>query len=72
MQSPSSGVNCEDHNGHGSAFVQQWDGTKWVKITDWIEPAKDVVRPLLLEASKDYVGKATGWPKRTETCDKSS
>ena len=69
---PISGVNCEDHNGHGSAFVQQWDGSKWVKITDWIEPAKDVVRPLLLEASKDYVGKATGWPKRTETCDKSS
>ena len=69
---PITGVSCEDHNGHGSAFVQQWDGTKWVKVTDWIEPMKDVVRPLLQEQAKDYVEKATGWPKRTEPCDKSA
>jgi branched-chain amino acid transport system substrate-binding protein len=33
---------------------------------------KDKVRPLLEEAATDYVTKATGWPKRTEPCDKSS
>ena len=69
---PITGVNCTDHNGHGSAFMQQWDGTKWVKITDWITPMKDVVRPMLEQAAEDYVTKATGWPKRTESCDKSS
>ena len=69
---PITGVNCTDHNGHGSAFMQQWDGSKWVKITDWITPMKDKVRPLLEAAATDYVSKATGWPKRTETCDKSS
>ncbi len=69
---PITGVNCSDHNGHGSAFMQQWDGTKWVKLTDWITPMKDVVRPMLEKAADDYVTKATGWPKRTETCDKSS
>jgi branched-chain amino acid transport system substrate-binding protein len=69
---PITGVNCTDHNGHGSAFVQQWDGTKWVKVSDWIAPMKDKVRPLLEEAANDYVSKATGWPKRTEVCDKTS
>jgi branched-chain amino acid transport system substrate-binding protein len=69
---PITGVNCSDHNGHGSAFVQQWDGAKFVKITDWITPMKDKVQPLLQQAAEDYVTKATGWPKRTEGCDKSS
>ncbi len=69
---PITGVNCTDHNGHGAAFMQQWDGTKWVKITDWITPMKDKVRPMLEKAAEDYVSKATGWPKRTEECDKSS
>ena len=35
--------------------MQQWDGTKWVKITDWIAPMKEKVRPMLEEAAKDYV-----------------
>jgi branched-chain amino acid transport system substrate-binding protein len=70
--SPITGINCSDHNGHGSAFMQQWDGAKWVKITDWIVPMKDKVRPMLEQAADDYVSKNAGWPKRTETCDKSS
>jgi branched-chain amino acid transport system substrate-binding protein len=70
--SPITGVNCTDHNGHGSAFMQQWDGSKWVKVSDWIAPMKDKVRPLLEQAAAEYVSKATGWPKRTEKCDKTS
>jgi branched-chain amino acid transport system substrate-binding protein len=65
-------VSCEDHNGHHSAYMQQWDGTKWVKVSDWIEPMKDKVQPLLEAAAKDYVAKNQPWPKRTEACDKSS
>jgi branched-chain amino acid transport system substrate-binding protein len=65
-------VTCTDHNGHGSAYVQQWDGTKWVKITDWIAPMKEKVMPLIDKAAADYVSKNAGWPKRTEACDKSS
>jgi branched-chain amino acid transport system substrate-binding protein len=65
-------VSCTDHNGHQSAYLQQWDGDKWVKVSDWIEPMKDKVQPLLDAAAKEYVEKNTGWPKRTETCDKAS
>ena len=45
--------------------MQQWDGTKWVKVSDWIAPMKDKVRPLLEAAAKDYVSKNQPWPKRT-------
>ena len=69
---PVAGVSCADHNGHNSAYMQQWDGTKWVKVSDYIAPMKDKVRPLLEAAADDYVTKSTGWPKRTEKCDKSS
>jgi branched-chain amino acid transport system substrate-binding protein len=33
---------------------------------------KDKVQPLLEAAANDYVTKNTGWPKRTEPCDKQS
>ena len=72
FSAPITNVTCANHNGHGSAFMQQWDGKKWVKISDWISPMKEKVLPLLESAANDYVTKATGWPKRTEKCDKSS
>jgi branched-chain amino acid transport system substrate-binding protein len=62
-------VDCGDHNGHHKAFVAQWDGSKWVKASDWIAPTREDVRPLIEAAAKDYAEKNTGWPKRTEACD---
>jgi branched-chain amino acid transport system substrate-binding protein len=69
---PITGVTCADHNGHHSAYMQQWDGSKWVKVSDWIAPMREKVRPLLEAAAKDYVEKNQPWPKRTETCDRAS
>jgi branched-chain amino acid transport system substrate-binding protein len=65
-------LSCTDHNGHRAAFMQEWDGAKWVKITDPIEPMTDRVKGQLDAAAKDYAEKNTGWPKRTEACDKAS
>ncbi|MGL4727138.1 MAG: ABC transporter substrate-binding protein [Bosea sp. (in: a-proteobacteria)] len=61
-------VTCNDHNGHHKVFVSEWDGTKYVKASDWLEPLKDEVRPLIEAAAKDYAEKNAGWPKRTEPC----
>ena len=53
--------------------MQEWDGTKWVKIS---EPhrADDRQRASVSSkaAAKDYAEKNAGWPKRTEACDKAS
>ena len=66
---PPIHVSCKDHNGHGSVYVQQWDGHKWVKVSAWITPVTSKVVPLLDAAAKDYVTKNQPWPKRTEKCD---
>jgi branched-chain amino acid transport system substrate-binding protein len=65
-------VSCSDHNGHHGIYLAQWDGTKWTKGSDWIEPIKDKVIPLIETAAKEYAAANAGWPKRTEPCDKSS
>jgi branched-chain amino acid transport system substrate-binding protein len=65
-------VSCSDHNGHHGIYLAQWDGTKWTKVSDWIEPIKDRVMPLIENAAKEYAAANLGWPKRTEPCDKSS
>ena len=65
-------VTCEDHNGHNAAYMAKWDGTKWTKGSDWVEPIKDKVDPLIDAAAKEYATSNAGWPKRSEPCDKSS
>ncbi|MBZ6078380.1 ABC transporter substrate-binding protein [Microvirga puerhi] len=65
-------LSCVDHNGHRPAFMQEWDGSKWVKISDPIAPMGDRVRAQLEAAAKDYAEKNAGWPKRAEACDKAS
>ncbi len=62
-------LTCADHNSHSATFVQQWNGAKWVKISDPIAPATAMVEPLLDEAANAYAEKNAGWPKRSEPCD---
>lgn len=64
-------LTCEDHNGHNKVYVAQWDGTKWVKGSEWMDPIKEEVMPLLDAAAADYA-KANNWPARTEPCQKGS
>jgi len=66
---PSLKITCADHNSHGATFVQQWDGAKWVKVSDAITSAIDKVQPLIDDAAKGYAEKNAGWPARTEGCD---
>ena len=65
-------LSCSDHNGHNLISVVQWDGAKWTKTSETLEPIKDKVMSLIEGAAADYVKANTGWPKRSEGCDKSS
>ncbi len=64
-------LSCTDHNGHQAAYMQQWDGSKWVKASGWIAPMTERILPLLDAAARDYVSKDPAWPARTEPCDRS-
>src|SRR5690606_28130642 len=61
-------VTCEDHAGGHPIYIQEWDGKNWQKVSDWITPMNDVVRPMLEQAAAEYVEKNAPWPERTEPC----
>jgi branched-chain amino acid transport system substrate-binding protein len=47
-------LSCRDHEGGGSVQFQQWDGTQWTAITDWIATDQALVRPLVAAAAVKY------------------
>jgi len=47
-------VSCADHETGGPIIIQQWDGSKWNIVSDWISPIRDVVRPMVEEAAAAY------------------
>jgi branched-chain amino acid transport system substrate-binding protein len=51
---PEFAVTCEDHGGTGMAIMQQWNGTEWVTLTDFIAPDDSVTQPLVMEDSAQY------------------
>lgn len=57
--------SCNDHEGGGSIFIQQWNGSDFERITDLIEPMNDVVRPMLEEAAAAYVSDKPDWQAQT-------
>jgi len=53
LLSPFS-LSCRDHEGGGGVKFQQWDGTQWTVLTDWIATDQALVRPLVEAAAAKY------------------
>lgn len=51
---PDLKVSCMDHEGSGKVKFQQWDGSKWNVITDWIDADQSIVRPMIEESAARY------------------
>ena len=64
--SPIQG-SCEDHEGAGPVFIQQWTGDDWERVSDFITPDTDVTRPMLETAAEQYV--ADKPDAASQTCD---
>ena len=47
-------LSVTDHEGGGAARIQQWDGTKWVLTTGWIQADRTTLRPLIEEKAASY------------------
>jgi len=47
-------VSCEDHETGGPIIIQQWDGSKWNMVSDWVPSMRDVVRPMVEAAAGAY------------------
>jgi branched-chain amino acid transport system substrate-binding protein len=62
-------VTCEDHETMGPVRIQQWDGSKWVFVSDWIKPMRDVVRPLIEDAAATYAKEKGITPRKCDGTD---
>ena len=51
---PPFSLSCRDHEGGGGVKFQQWDGTQWTVISDWIAPDQALVRPLVEVTAAKY------------------
>ena len=51
---PEITTSCENHEGSGKIKIQQWDGTKWVLVSDWIEGNKNLIHPLFKASAREY------------------
>ncbi len=62
-------VTCEDHESNGPVRIQQWDGSKWVFVSDWITPMRDVVRPMIEAAAAAYAAEKGITPRKCDGTD---
>ena len=51
---PPLTLSCRDHEGGGGVKFQQWDGTQWTAITDWIAADQALVRPMVEASAAKY------------------
>jgi branched-chain amino acid transport system substrate-binding protein len=51
---PPITLSCRDHEGGGGVKFQQWDGTRWTVLTDWVAPDQALVRPLVEASAARY------------------
>ena len=65
---PPLKVSCLDHEGSGLVKFQQWDGTRWKVITDWMEPDRKLVRAKVEQDAAQYA-KEKGITPRDCTTD---
>jgi branched-chain amino acid transport system substrate-binding protein len=57
-------ITCNDHEGGGPVIFQQWDGTKWNMVSDWLPVMSDVVRPMIEEAAAKYAKENNITPRK--------
>ena len=51
---PEIKTSCSNHEGSGKVKIQQWDGAKWVLVSDWLEGNKALIHPLFQASAKQY------------------
>ena len=50
----SINVTWQNHEGDGLVTFQQWDGSKWKVVSDWIAPDWKLLRPIIEKSSEAY------------------
>ncbi|SFI98976.1 ABC transporter substrate-binding protein [Aerobium aerolatum] len=61
MMAPFS-TSCANHTGHAKAWMIEWDGSKFVKVTDLLTADRAEIDPLVEKAAAAYAAANQPWP----------
>lgn len=59
-------TSCANHTGNAGAWMVEWDGAKFVKVSDMLTADRAEIDPLVAKASAEYAGANQPW--ETQTC----
>ncbi len=65
MMAPFS-MSCSNHTGHASAWMVEWDGSKFNKVSELLEADRSVIDPLVEKAAADYASANQPWETNDE------
>jgi len=51
---PPITITPQDHEGGGMGRISQWDGSRWVPVTDWMSAFRDVVWEMVYKSSAQF------------------
>ncbi len=64
---PPFKITCADHEGGAPVRFQQWDGAKWVLVSDWIATDQSLVRPEVEKSAAAYAKEKNITPRDCAT-----
>lgn len=59
---PAFSTSCANHTGHAGGWMLEWDGAKFVKVSDHLSPDVAAYGDLLAEKSAEYASANAPWP----------
>ncbi len=62
-------LSCLDHEGGSPLRIQEWKGSQWEFVSDWIEPMKDIVRPMIEASAAKYAAEKGITPRKCDGTD---
>lgn len=65
---PPFQTSCANHTGHSGGWMLEWDGEKFVKVSDLLTPNVEGYQALAEEKAKEYAEANAPWPVN-EGCD---
>ena len=65
---PPFQTTCANHTGHSGGWMLEWDGEKFVKVSDHMMAEADMITPLEVEKAAEYAAANEPWAV-SETCN---
>jgi branched-chain amino acid transport system substrate-binding protein len=59
-------TTCANHTGHGGGWMLEWDGEKFVKVSDLLTPDTATIEPLEKAEAAKYAAANAPWPTNDE------